>query len=311
MRRRPGRILFLTLLASAAVGCSDEAIQSAPGDIVDRQIAVGDMLFEARTTGPEDGELVILLHGFPETSYAWIHQLPALGEAGYRTVAPDQRGYSPGARPPEVSDYEVGALVQDVLAIADALGAERFHLVGHDWGAGVAWGLAGLAPDRLLTLTTMSIPHPDAFNRELEDMTSCQYMASSYFDFFSSAAAEDFFLAADNTNLRALYEGVSKEAVEEYVRVLGSRPAMSAALNWYRANVMDRMFDVGDLGAISTPTLFVWSDMDSAVCPEPAAATEQFVSGPYQFEILEGVNHWIPEVAPDATTALLLDHFGG
>jgi pimeloyl-ACP methyl ester carboxylesterase len=113
------------------------------------QIPVGEDVFDASVAGPEDGEVVLLLHGFPQTSWSWRHQLQALGDAGYRAVAPDQRGYSPGARPEEVERYAIPALVGDVIAIADELGAHRFHLVGHDWGAAVAWQVAGRHPDRL------------------------------------------------------------------------------------------------------------------------------------------------------------------
>nr|MCH9683850.1 alpha/beta hydrolase [Deltaproteobacteria bacterium] len=141
--------------------------QIDPGEIQEIQIEVGPFVFDARAAGPADGELVLLLHGFPQSSYEWRGQLSALGEAGYHAVAPDQRGYSPGARPPELMDYAVGELVGDVVGIADALGANAFHVVGHDWGAGVAWATAAVFPDRVMTLTALSIPHIDAFDAEL------------------------------------------------------------------------------------------------------------------------------------------------
>lgn len=305
-----------TYVACAALvittGCSDDAPEPPkPGDIVSTDVTANGLTFSARTAGPEDGELVILLHGFPETSYEWVHQLPALGEAGFRAVAPDQRGYAVGARPEAVDDYLVTELVADVLGMADALGADTFHVVGHDWGAGVAWGLATLAPDRIATLNILSIPHPAAFNAELSDMESCQYEASAYFDLFTSPSAEDLFLSNDAAVLRDIYEGVSEDAVEEYVRVLSDRAAMTGALNWYRANIEDRAFKVGVETPVTTPTLFIWSDGDTAICREPAEATGDYVDAPYRFEVLEGVNHWIPEVAPTEVTNLLLDHLGG
>lgn len=301
-------VIPLVFVSLSACSSDDGAPSVGPGDIVDTEITVGDLTFSARAAGPEDGELVILLHGFPETSYGWTHQLPALGEAGYRAVAPDQRGYAEGARPADVTDYEIALLVQDAIGMADALGADRFHVVGHDWGAGVAWGLAGTAPERLRSLTIVSIPHPEAFNMELTDMTSCQYQASAYFDFFVSSAAENFFLANDAAGLRGVYEGVGEDAVDEYVRVLGNPTAINAALNWYRANIEDRAFQTGTLGTITTPTLFMWSDMDDAICREPAEATEGYVSAPYRFEVLAGVNHWIPEVGAALVEPLLLEH---
>src|SRR5205807_9057314 len=131
------------------------------------EIPVGKFAFDARAAGPADGELVLLLHGFPQSSWEWRSQLSALGDAGYRAVAPDQRGYSPRARPDGVERYEVEHLVADVLAIADWLGGHRFHLVGHDWGAAVAWAVGGTHPERLHTLSIVSVPHPKAFAVEL------------------------------------------------------------------------------------------------------------------------------------------------
>ena len=128
---------FLAVSCTSSDEVGSEADPSA-GQIALTQVAVGDFTFDVRMAGPDDGEVVILLHGFPQTSYEWRHQLGALAEAGYRAVAPDQRGYSHGARPPDVEDYTVSLLVGDVLGLADAIGAERFHVVGHDWGAAVA-----------------------------------------------------------------------------------------------------------------------------------------------------------------------------
>ena len=282
-----------------------------PDPIALIQIDVGDHTFDARAIGPPEGELVLLLHGFPQTSYEWHAQLLALGEAGYRAVAPNQRGYSAGARPTEVADYQLDLLVADVLGIADALGAETFHLVGHDWGAVVAWTTADAAPARVETLTTLSIPHPAAFVELLADMESCQYQASSYFDLFTLMGIESSFLANDAANLRAAYEGLSPEAIDDYLEVLGTPEALSAALNWYRANIADRVFLGEPAGTITVPTLFIWSDMDDAVCREGADLTADHVSADYRFEVIEGVGHWIPELAAEEVTGLLLEHLGG
>ena len=160
------------------------------------EIPVGEDTFTARAAGPAGGELVLLLHGFPQSSWAWRHQLEALGAAGYRAVAPDQRGYSPGARPAEVSRYSSTALVSDVIAIADELGGFSFHLVGHDWGAAVAWQVAGRHAHRLRTLTILSVPHPLAFTEALRDPSGDQAQRSSYFEVFRSDEAADAFSAA-------------------------------------------------------------------------------------------------------------------
>src|SRR5687768_9465199 len=131
------------------------------------EIPAGEFVFDALAAGPADGELVVLLHGFPQTSHSWRHLLPVLAEAGYRALAPDQRGYSPRARPESVDDYRIEHLVADVLAIADWEGGHRFHLIGHDWGAAVAWQVAGRYPQRLRTLTVLSVPHPMAMSRAM------------------------------------------------------------------------------------------------------------------------------------------------
>jgi pimeloyl-ACP methyl ester carboxylesterase len=272
------------------------------------QIPVGGEVFEARAAGPEHGELVLLLHGFPQTSWSYRHQLEALGDAGYRAVAFDQRGYSPGARPAEVERYRTPSLVADVLAVADEIGGFSFHLVGHDWGAAVAWQLAGRHQDRLRTLTVLSVPHPLAFGRALAGEGGCDQRArSGYMDFFRSEGAADAFLADDAAGLRNLYamSGLGDADVEPYVEVLRQPGAMQAALNWYVAADLTL---VEGLGAITMPTLFVWSTEDPALGREAAEWTAEYVEGPYRFEVLEGVGHWIPEQAPDRLDALLLEH---
>jgi pimeloyl-ACP methyl ester carboxylesterase len=272
------------------------------------ELAVGDLVFAARADGPADGELVLLLHGFPETSFSWRYQLAALGAAGYRVVAPDQRGYSPRARPAGVGEYRVDRLVGDVLGFANARGVDRFHLVGHDWGGAVAWQVAGRHPERLLTVTSVSTPHPAAFRRSIQDGE--QRDKSSYILFFRSPEAEPFFLDNDAAGLRSLYtaSALPEDAVEAYVRVLTQPGAMTCALKWYRAADLGL---VEGLGPITTPALYVWSTFDPALGREAAEGTAAHVDGPYRFEVLEGVSHWIPEEAPDALNALLLAHLGG
>ena len=297
-----------TVAGGEPVAAAGAGTSQADDGITMTQIDVGDFTFDVRTAGPDDGEVVLLLHGFPQTSHEWRHQLRALGEAGFRAVAPDQRGYSPGARPARVEDYALPLLVGDVIGLADAIGADRFHVVGHDWGAAVAWGVAIAARDRVITANPVSVPHPDAFARVLNDPDSCQVAASSYFDVFVQPDSEDAFLANDHALLRGVFAGIDAGAVEEYVRVLGSKPALGAALNWYRANVADRNLQGGAVGPVEVPTMFTWSDGDTALCIDGALLTEEYVEGPYRFEVLEGVSHWIPDLAPEAMSSLLVDH---
>ena len=304
--------LALAAAGESPAGAGQTAAGAGPGgsgvEIAMTRVDVGGFTFDVRTAGPEDGEAVILLHGFPQTSYQWRHQIRALAAAGFRVAAPDQRGYSPGARPPDVADYALPLLAQDVVGLADAVGMERFHVVGHDWGAVVAWAVAVSARERVITANPVSVPHPDAFARVLSDPASCQVEASAYFDVFVQPDSEDAFLADDRALLRGVYAGIDGEAVDEYVRVLGSKPALGAALNWYRANVGGRNLRGEPLGPVEAPTMFTWSDGDTALCIDGALLTGEYVSGPYRFEVLEGVNHWIPDLAAEALSTLLLDH---
>ena len=275
------------------------------------EIPVGDLVFDALAVGPEEGELVLLLHGFPQTSWSWRHQLAALSDARYRAVAPDQRGYSPRARPDGVEPYRVEHLVADVLAIADWLGGHQLHLVGHDWGAAVAWQVAARYPQRLRTLTALSVPHPMAFSAALRGeggSGSDQAERSSYMDDFRKEGSEEALLADGAAGLRGLYEasGMAAADAERYVEVLGQPGALRAALNWSRA--VDFQSMQGGFGPITTPTLFVWSTEDRAIGRAGAERTVDHVEGPYRFEVFEGVNHWIAEQAPDRLNEVLLAH---
>jgi pimeloyl-ACP methyl ester carboxylesterase len=335
-RRRIERVAAAGALALGVSGCSSAAVSAwfadwmnggarggaqpaaptsaHPSAIRTRPISLGNLTFNARVAGPPHGELVLLLHGFPQTSYEWRHQLPALGRAGFRAVAPDQRGYSPGARPVFVLQYTVLHLALDILAMADSLRAWRFHLVGHDWGAVVAWIVTRLAPQRVITLNALSIPHPDALAAALVNENSCQSSASGYFDDFLAPNVEDIALADDAAVLRSVFQGVESHAIEEYLRVLGNRDALGAALNWYRANLTPSNGSHGatlpalQLGRIHVPTLYIWGDRDGTVCRDAAERTASYVAAPYRFEVLEGVNHWIPDTASDRLTPLLLAH---
>lgn len=267
------------------------------------QIRVGNYVFDARAAGPADGELVLLLHGFPQTSLEWQSQLHALARAGYRAVAPDQRGYSPGARPPDVASYTINAIALDTLGMVDALGYDRFHLVGHDWGAVVAWTVAAIVPRSVQTLTALSWPHPSAFAAALADEQSCQYQASAYFDAFTGAGPPPF------EPTQVTNEVPLTSLLEYFLKVIGNPPALDAALNWYRANVAGRrMGSTVTYGSISVPTLFIWGTNDVAFCRDTAEASARYVTGPYRFVALEDAGHWLPESHAAQVTDALLRH---
>ncbi|WSD37628.1 alpha/beta hydrolase [Streptomyces sp. NBC_01750] len=261
-------------------------------------------VFDAIVAGPPDGRPVLLLHGFPQTRLVWQRQIAELAAHGYRVVAPDQRGYSPGARPDQPEDYRISVLVDDVVAITEELGWASFDLVGHDWGGAVAWWTADAHPGRVRTLTVVSTPHPGALAGTLrtdqDQRERSQYMIA----WRETPATEERMLAGDAEALRATYAGkVPQASAEAYVRHLSQPGALTAALNWYRAGRPD-----GTIGVIDVPTLYVWSTQDSAFGPAAARETGQWVDGPYRFETLQGVSHWIPEEAPETLSRLLLEH---
>ena len=281
-------------------------------DISVEDMAANGWDFTARAAGPEDGPLVILLHGFPQTSRCYAGQLAALGQGGYRAVAPDQRGYSPGARPADVAAYRVDELVADVAALADGLGAETFDLVGHDWGGLIAWLVAGRYPQRVRTLSALSTPHPQALREALVGGNADQIERFSYFDLFRQPEVpEGLLLGADGSGegLRQLFadSGIEADAARSYIETLRQPGALTAALNWYRANDLKALTEPGP---ISVPTLYVWSTADIALGRWAAEATAGHMAGPYRFEVLEGVNHWIPDVAADRLNPFLLEHIG-
>jgi len=266
--------------------------------------------FGARTAGPAKGRPVLLLHGFPQTSWSWRYQLERLGAAGFRAVAFDQRGYSPGARPAAVADYALPHLTADVLAVADTMEMTSFDLVGHDWGGMVAWVLAARRPERIRSLTVVSTPHPQALRAALESNDPDQSRRSGYLALFQRLAEpERLLLGEDGTGsgLRAMFAatGLDSESAEEYVLELVRPGALTAALNWYRAMDGDA---VDGLAPVVVPTRYIWSTGDQALGRVAAEATVEWVAGRYQFDVLEGISHWIPEEAPDALAQRLLEH---
>lgn len=271
------------------------------------QFRRGSLVFDVQDRGQADGsaETVILLHGFPETSASWDGVAPIVSASGFRTLAPDQRGYSPGARPEGRAAYRSDELVADVLALADAAGAQRFHVVGHDWGASVAWTTAALHADRVLSLTAVSVPHPQAFTRAMR--RSVQGLKSWYMAAFQiPSLPERAMLAGGGRMLRRTLEGsgLPPALAARYVERLREPGALTAALNWYRA-LLPRPTVVGD---VDVPTLYVWSTGDTFVTSTAAHECGRHVVAPYRFEVLEGVSHWVPEEAPDRLAALILAH---
>lgn len=278
--------------------------------ITHKQVSTGPGLdFTISSAGTSDAPLVLMLHGFAVSRYLYDAQLPALADAGFHAVAPDQRGYSPGARPDpaQVAQYDIELLIADALDLVAAVGhgGQRFHLVGHDWGGSLAWEIAARYPERLGTLTMLSRPHPGAFARALRDDPE-QAHRSRHHKAFLEPGAGATLLAKDAEWLRTRHaaNGVPPEATEQHLSVLGNPPAMEAALAWYRARGTVHR----PIGPITVPTLFLWGDADDTVGRMAAEGTADFVAAPYRFEVLPGVGHYAANQVPERVTSLLLEH---
>jgi pimeloyl-ACP methyl ester carboxylesterase len=268
------------------------------------------LTFDALVAGKPGAPLVLLLHGFAESMQCWRAQVAALADAGYRAIAPSQRGYSPGARPDtrDFSNYHIDRLVDDAMAIvaASGYGDKRFHLAGHDWGGSIAWSLADKYPERLASLTVLSRPHPNAFNRALQMADGAQAQRSRHHTAFLEPDAAEIVLADDCLWLRERLaaNGVPADAIARHLLVLGNKPAMEAALAWYRARGAIR----GPLGPIRVPTLYIWGDADDTVGRVAAEGTVDFIAAPFSFEVLPGVGHFAADQAPGRVSELMLAH---
>lgn len=220
------------------------------------QIEANGLVFDAEVCGEDRNPLVLLLHGFPQTSHTWRAQLPALADAGYFAVAPNQRGYSATARPTRTSDYVTSNL------IADSLNKPTFHLVGHDWGGQLAWLIAGLCAERVLTLTVLSWPHPQAFRASFTDDPD-QHQRSQHHRALQDPDTVRLLLEDGSRRLHRTLtsQGVPDDAAAAYMERLGNEGALNAALNWYRASSIAEI----DSPAVSMPTLYLWGDADASV----------------------------------------------
>ncbi len=275
-----------------------------------REIGTGPGLaFEVATAGDAAAPLVLLLHGFGVSRHLWDAQLPALAGAGFFAVAPNQRGYSAGARPDpaDFAQYDIERLIGDALDVAAATGhgTRRFHLVGHDWGGSLAWEIAARHPDRLASLSMFSRPHPGAFRRAMEEDPEQPHRSRHHKAFLDPGAAATL-LAEDAAWLRTRLaaNGVPPAAVAKHLSVIGNPAAMEAALGWYRARGPVRR----PVGPVTVPTLFVWGDADDTVGRMAAEGTGDFIDAPYRFEVLPGGGHYTPDQMPGRVNALLLEH---
>jgi pimeloyl-ACP methyl ester carboxylesterase len=275
------------------------------------------LTFDVVDDGPSDGVPIVLLHGFPQTSRQWSRLTPYLHERGFRTIAPDQRGYSPGARPRGRFAYRMSALVGDTAALIDTLGGEPVHLVGHDWGSAVAWSTASAHPGLVRTLTSVSVPHPMAFVRSC--ISSTQLLRTFYMVLFQvpwlpEALIARGFRAADAAGSPQWHRRareLSRLDDEQFGRVrrdIVDGGALHYALNWYRA--MPLVEPRRAVRAIGVPTTHVWGSRDVFMARKGADLTAEYVTGPFRGETLDAA-HWIPEERPAELAAIIAARANG
>jgi pimeloyl-ACP methyl ester carboxylesterase len=269
-----------------------------------RRVRANGLNFSLTERG--EGECVFLLHGFPSTSSLWRNQLGALAEAGFHAVAPDLRGRGGTDKPQLVDDYAMTKLVGDVIALQDALGVRRAHLVGHDWGAVLAWEVAIANPDRVERLVVLTIPHPSV-GRSIRQLEMYWYIF-----LFQFVGLAEVALAKDGWRL---FREWCRDApdIDAYVEDLSHPGALTAALNWYRANASpEAMVAIPTPGPhVVTPTLGVSGAHDPYMIPERIQESGEYVTGPWRYEHFADAGHWLPLEKPERLNRLLVDFMSG
>jgi pimeloyl-ACP methyl ester carboxylesterase len=272
-----------------------------------RTVPVGSLSITVTDHGPLDGEAVLMIHGWPDTARLWRHQVPSLVERGHRVLAPDMPGIGRSSRPDSLDGYRATHMAGDMLALLDDAGVERAHVVAHDWGAAVAWAMAITTPERVRSLTALSVGHPNAFAAAgLQQMRASWYMLLFQFD----GIAEQWLSQNDWAAFRRLMGGHPE--TERWIENLSPEGALTSSLNWYRANahpsrLLGRSHDVP---ACRVPTMGVWSSRDFALTERQMRDSGEFVDGPWRYERVEDCSHWMQLDAPDHLNRLLLDWLG-
>lgn len=284
---------------------------STLSEVSHRYIEVNGIKLHCAEMG--EGPLVILLHGFPEFWYSWRYQMPALAEAGYRVVAPDMRGYNLSDKPAGVSAYAIENLTADVAELIKSYGEKRAVVVGHDWGAAVAWTFAMRFPELLERLAILNVPHPVTFLRALK--TFRQLRKSWYVFFFQIPwLPERGFRANHYASLRKILrkdpanpDAFSEEDIEKYVEAAAQPGALTAAINYYRAMFRTKPSKVsGELRPITAPTLVIWGEQDNYLGAELADPPPKWVTS-VRVERLPDASHWVQCDRPERVNTLLLD----
>ena len=265
-------------------------------------IQANGLRFRAMVDGPPDGEMFLLLHGFPEGAESWSQQIDSLAKAGFLAVAPDLRGYGLSDAPEGVESYSIDHLADDVRFMITAFGRPAAHVAGHDWGAMVAWFFAGRNPEMTKTLTVLSVPHPAALAAASRDDAD-QQARSRYVALFLQEGKAERVLADDEyRRFRQMFragpsgDAVPEKVIDHYVRSVSRPGRLTAALNYYRANLGDgggAWESLTEIGPITMPTVLMWGDQDPALGRTAAEATAKYVKGEYRLDVLQGAGHWL------------------
>ena len=262
--------------------------------------------------GPKNGPLVLLLHGFPASWASWRAQIRPLANAGFRVVAPDLRGYGASSRPQNPRAYETANLVADVVGLVHAMGAERAHIAGHDWGGIVAWWTAMLEPHAVERLAILNAPHPVAFAAALRRRE--QRKRSAYVFFFQVTGLAEWWLSrGDFAWIRAAFRpsAITDDDVNQYVRAIAAPGALTATLNYYRAAFREELLRrTPRARRIDHPTLVLWGDRDRFLGPELASPPPRWVANA-RVKHFPAAAHWVLADAPDDVSARLVEHFRG
>jgi pimeloyl-ACP methyl ester carboxylesterase len=257
--------------------------------------------FRVMADGPSTGELVVLLHGFPEGAESWSRALDAIARANALAIAPDMRGYGLTDAPPNVEDYAMERLVEDVNQLLKVFGRTDAHIAGHDWGAVVGWFFAIAHPEMTKSLTALSVGHPAAVASAMQDPD--QQARSRYIDLFLMEGKAERVLEEDDLRrVRAMLGGsIPNSVVDHFARSLSRPGRLTAGLNYYRANLSGghHWTALRTEAKVAAPTALLWGDADPALGRAQAEGTAQYVTGDFHLEVLEGAGHWLQFERPD------------
>lgn len=270
------------------------------------RVRIGGLDFDLWQDGDPAGQAILMLHGFPADHTCWDSWIKPLVRAGYRPIRPDQRGYSPGARPREIEAYRLGVLVDDALGMLDALGVDQAHVLGHDWGGAVAWALASRHPDRLASLTVLSTPHPRAFLAALG--SSRQLAMSWYMGLLQWPDLAHRAVAPGGPAWPRLMRGLPIPVRDHYASRARDPQAFRAMIAWYRAMALDAIRPSVPWEPIVVPTLYAWGMRDPALGAAAARLTAAEVEASYEFIALVRHGHWLPERAAHLLLAKVIEH---